>query len=131
MRKIIHVDTLPDLRKAGLSHAVETDDYVFAASMALSHDLPRRRDPAAVTVADETRIAIQRLEERLKVGGCTLQDVVKMTCYLSDKAHNAEFREVYNSYWEEGNHPVRLTLVVGLALDCRIELDAIAVKPKN
>ena len=129
MRKVHFVDGHPDLRKAGLSHAVETEQFVFAASMALSHDLPRRRDPEAVTIADETRIVLKRLDEKLAAGGCSLKDVVKMTCYLSDRAHQPEFMSVYNSQWEEGDAPVRCTFVVGLALDCRVEVDAIAVKP--
>lgn len=131
MRKILHVDSLPDLRKNGLSQAVETDDFVFAATMAISYDTPYRRVEEAVTIADETRICLERMEKKLNAGGCSLKDVVKMTCYLADRSYQAEFKEVYKTYWEEGTAPLRCTFFVGIATDCRMELDAIAVKPKK
>ena len=80
MRKPFQVEGVPDKRSVGLPHGVETDDYVFVASMALHPSEPRRDD-------------------------------------------NTDAR------WEYGNHPMRTTLFVGIALDCRVELDAIAVKP--
>ena len=130
MRKSHFVESVPDTRASGQSHVIETDQFVFAASMALSFDTPRRRDPAAVTIADEARICFERLEAKLNAAGCGLKDVAKMTCYLSDRAHQPEFVEVYKKYWEAGSYPVRCTFFVGLALDCRIEIDCIAVKPK-
>lgn len=127
MRRVIHVPELPDRRDIGLSHAVETDQLVFAASMAL-HQTEPRRDDAAVTIADETRICLERLALRLKPAGCTLKDVVKMTCYISDRAYYQEFVRTYLDFFP-ADFPVRTTLTVGIGGGCRVEVDAIAVKP--
>ena len=130
MRKPYQVEGIPDKRSVGLPHGVETDDYVFVASMAL-HPTERRRDDNTDTIAQETKVCLDRMETKLGAVGCSLQDVVKMTVYLSDRNYQREFMEVYNARWEYGNHPMRTTLFVGLALDCRVELDAIAVKPNR
>ena len=135
MRKALHVDDLPDLRPSGLSQGIETDDYVFVASMAFQFGArPPRRDDAAVTVADEARICLERMDRKLQAVGCDLSHVVKMTVYLSDRNYSAEFIRVYleygGRYWPEGDWPMRTTHFVGVARDCRIELDAIAVKRK-
>lgn len=127
MRKNIHVDELPDLRHIGLSHGVETDNLVFVPSMAVDRE-ELRRDRNAVTVADETRIILERMDLKLKSIGLSLKDVVKTTCYLSDRNYFPEFVEEYKKHWD-GEYPTRCTFYVGLGLDCRVEIDAVAVKP--
>lgn len=126
MRRNIHVDGLTDLRPAGLSQGVETDNLVFVASMALDPDHPRRHSDAK-TIADETRICLERLALKLQAVGLTLDNVVKTTCYLTDRNHYAEFAEEYKKFWTD-EYPVRCTVYVGLGADCRVEIDAIAVK---
>ena len=135
MRKVIHVDSLPDLRDAGLSQGIETDDYVFVATMAFHPgERPPRRDDSAKSITDETRICLDRMETKLEAAGIDLSHVVKMTVYLSDRNYQAEFIEAYKEYgekyWPNGEWPMRTTHYCGIARDCRIELDAIAVKRK-
>jgi 2-iminobutanoate/2-iminopropanoate deaminase len=36
---------------------------------------------------------------------------------------------VYRTYWEPGKYPTRATVYVGIGSDCRVEIDAVAVKP--
>jgi 2-iminobutanoate/2-iminopropanoate deaminase len=36
----------------------------------------------------------------------------------------------YRKHWREGDEPVRCSLFVGLGADCRVEIDAVAVKPR-
>jgi 2-iminobutanoate/2-iminopropanoate deaminase len=135
MRRVFHVDELPDLRASGVSHGVETDDYVFVASMAFQFGAsPARRDDTAVTIEDEVRICLDRMNIKLQAVGCDLSHVVKMTVYLSDRNYAADFQKVYREYgeryWPDGTWPMRTTHFVGVARDCRVELDAIAVKKK-
>jgi 2-iminobutanoate/2-iminopropanoate deaminase len=129
MRRSFQVPGLPDLRRAGLSHGVETDQLVFVASMAY-HESEMRRADEAVTIADETRICLDRMQLKLQAVGCDLSHVCKMTVYLSDRNYQAEFAATYKEYWPDGDYPMRSTHFVGLARDCRVELDAIAVKQK-
>jgi 2-iminobutanoate/2-iminopropanoate deaminase len=110
----------------GLSSGVAAGPYAFAAGMALDYETLRR--PADATIADEVRICLERIATTLARGGFTLKDIVKTTCWLSDDAHRAEFWAAYRDVFAPGPYPTRVTLVAGLAGDCRVEIDAIAMK---
>jgi len=112
--------------KYGLSSGAIVGDYAFVAGMALGEDV--RRLPEAETIADEVRICLGQIENGLAEAGCTLRDVVKTTCWLSDDSYRAEFIEAYREAFAPGPYPARVTLVAGIAGDCRVEIDAIAMK---
>jgi len=115
--------------KYGLNPGVATNGYVFAGGMAL--DLyTLKRLPEADTIGAETKLCLKEIEAILQAAGCTMRDVVKTTCYLSDDAYRAEFWQAYTEVFAPGPYPARCTFVVGIAGDCRVEIDAIAVRPK-
>lgn len=114
----------------GMNPGVATRDYVFAGGMALDLETLARKDEAD-TIANETRVALREIEGVLAAGGCTLQDIVKTTCYLADDAYRKEFWEAYTEVFGPGPYPARTTLVVGIAGDCRVEIDAVALRPKG
>jgi 2-iminobutanoate/2-iminopropanoate deaminase len=111
----------------GLSSGVAAGGYAFAAGMALDY-ATLRRTAAAASIADEVRICLDRIATTLGRGGFALSDVVKTTCWLSDEAHRAEFLVAYREVFAPGPYPARVTLVAGLAGDCRVEIDAVAMK---
>ncbi|NEW26597.1 RidA family protein [Nocardia cyriacigeorgica] len=113
----------------GMNPGVATKDYVFAGGMALDLETLRRK-PGADSIADETKIALAEIESVLAAAGCSLRDVVKTTCYLSDDSYRKEFWEAYTEVFAPGPYPARTTFVVGIAGDCRVEIDAIAVRPR-
>lgn len=114
----------------GLNPGVATNGYVFAGGMALDlHTLERL--PGADTIANETKLCLKEIEEILEAAGCTLRDVVKTTCYLSDDSYRAEFWKAYTEVFAPGPYPARCTFVVGIAAGCRVEIDAIAVRPQR
>jgi enamine deaminase RidA (YjgF/YER057c/UK114 family) len=116
--------------KYGLNPGVAANGFVFAGGMALDlHTL--KRLPEADTIANETRLCLKEIEDVLAAAGCTLRDIVKITCYLSDDAYRREFWEAYTEVFKPGPYPARCTFVVGIAGDCRVELDAVAVQPKQ
>lgn len=112
--------------KYGLSSGVIVGDYVFVAGMALDENI--KRSAEAKTIGDEVRICLGQIEDGLAKAGCTLRDVVKTTCWLSDESYRAEFIEAYREVFAPGPYPARITLVAGIAGDCRVEIDAIAMK---
>ncbi len=112
---------------AGVSGGVETEQFVFAVASALDPQT-NRRAAEAETVEDEARLVFARLAQTLGEAGCTLRDVVKTTVYLSDFAHQGAMRSVYMEQFEEGRYPARCTFALGLAGDCRVQIDAIAVQ---
>lgn len=114
----------------GMTPGVATDDFVFAGGMALDLETVRRK-PEADTIAAETKIALDEIRGLLEAAGSSLRDVVKTTCYLSDDSYRKEFWEAYTEVFSPGPFPARTTFVVGIAGDCRVEIDAIARRPKQ
>ena len=109
------------------SAGVDVGDLVYADASAL--DLPRlHRVDGALTIADETRICLERLQQTLAQAGCTLADIVKMNCYLTEDAFRTEFWETFDSAFAPGPNPDRLTQVGGLAGEARVLLDAVAAR---
>jgi 2-iminobutanoate/2-iminopropanoate deaminase len=106
--------------------AVAAGSYVFAAVNAADADggLPKE----AASIADETRICLEKLVSALKPHGLALHDVVKVNCYLADNSTRAEFWGAYNAAFEPGPFPVRVTYAAGIASGCRVQLDAIALQ---
>lgn len=128
MIQYLNPPELGDYTRFGLSLGAATDRYVFAGAMALDIE-SRRRMPEADTIADETRICLEALEKIIEEAGCTRRDIVKVTAYLSDDAYRREFWETYKEFFDPGPFPARCTFVVGIAGDCRVELDSVAVRP--
>ncbi len=119
----------------GMNPGTATRDFVFAGGMAFDFST-MGRNPKADTVAAETRVAFDELRAVLEAAGASVKDIVKMTCYLSDDAYRPEFWAAYKEYFDEhtggsGKYPSRVTYTVGIAGGCRVELDAIAVRPKG
>ena len=112
----------------GVSPCVVTDHLVFAAALAIDTKT-MKRVPEAKTIADETRIVIKRLESLLAEAGCTLRDVAKTTCFVRDEAYRMEFVFAYKECFDPGPYPSRASYSIGLAGDCRVQIDAIAVRP--
>jgi enamine deaminase RidA (YjgF/YER057c/UK114 family) len=119
--------TFLDSTQHGRSAAVVVGELVFADASALDPDT-YRRVPEARSVADETRICLERLELTLEQAGCTLKDLVKVNSYLSDDAHRAEFWESYGEVLAPGPYPPRVTQVTELDGDTRVLLDVVAAR---
>jgi 2-iminobutanoate/2-iminopropanoate deaminase len=107
--------------------AVAAGGYVFAAVNAADVDGKLAKE-AAASVADETRICLEKLVSALKPHGLGLHDLVKVNCYLADNSMRAEFWGAYNAAFEPGPFPVRVTYAAGIASGCRVQLDAIALQ---
>ncbi len=118
-------DNLSD--KYGLSMGVIAGDYVFYAGMAIDFDTLGRQVEAK-TISDEVRVCIGQIEAGLEEAGCTLRDVVKTTCWIDDESYRMEFIEAYRESFGEAPYPARTTFVAGIAGDCRVEIDVVAMR---
>jgi len=128
MRRIIRVPEGPQYDDSyPLSQGVETESLVFANGMAFDNET-RTRMAAADTIVNETRIVMEALVAMLADAGTSLADVVKTTIYLSEREHYDDMNSVYKQYWAPGEFPTRATIYVGIGSECRVEIDAIAVK---
>jgi 2-iminobutanoate/2-iminopropanoate deaminase len=123
--------TFLDSTQPGRSAAVVVGELVFADASALDPDT-YRRVPEARSIADETRICLRELERTLAEAGCTLKDLLKVNCYLTEDEYRTEFWATYDEIFASvRSQAVRLTQVAGIAGDCRVELDAVAVRPAS
>jgi 2-iminobutanoate/2-iminopropanoate deaminase len=99
--------------------------FVYASSLAIDVET-MRRVPEAGTIAEETDVVLDRIEARLQQSGLSLKDIIKTTCYVSDEAFRMPMIEAYKQRFAPGPYPARVTVVLGLAGDCRVQIEAIA-----
>ncbi len=79
-------------------------------------------------VAGQTEAALRNLEAILGAAGASLDDVVRMDCYLTTFDDFAAFNEVYGRWFPAPDPPTRTTVVVGLAPGFLVEVTALAVR---
>jgi reactive intermediate/imine deaminase len=76
----------------------------------------------------QTRQCIENLKHVLEAGGATLDNVVKVTIYVTDMENLRAIHEVRAEYFKEKYPASTLVEVSGLATQgCMIEIEAIAI----
>jgi 2-iminobutanoate/2-iminopropanoate deaminase len=132
VRKLVRVlsPKVPLFPGTHLTQMIETDNYIFSAGMALDTVKHRRMD-SAVTIADETRICLESIQEKLRAIGSPMSDVVRTTVLINDPSYETEMDQEYSKFWPPDERPIRTVLIVGIASDCRVEIDAISVSPHS
>jgi 2-iminobutanoate/2-iminopropanoate deaminase len=109
------------------SQAITTDDFVFCAGQIGT-------DPATGELAEgleaQTEQVLRNLGAVLDAAGCTFADVVKTTCFLADIGDFAAFNAIYQRFMVDPP-PARSTFgVAALPKGARVEVEAIAVRPR-
>ena len=108
------------------SQGIEANGLVF-----VSGQLPV--DPATGAfasggVAEQTAQSLKNVFAVLAAAGCTMEDVVKTTVFLTDMGRFAEMNEVYATFFK-GDCPARSAFQVGaLPKGALVEIEAIAAK---
>lgn len=111
------------------SQAITTDDLVFCAGQV-------GLDPATGNLVEggleaQAERALRNLSAVLDAAGCSFGDVVKTTCFLVDINDFAAFNAVYARFVSDPP-PARSTFAVAaLPKGARVEIEAIAVRPKG
>ncbi len=87
--------------------------------------------PAGELIRDDigraARQSLENVQAILAAGGATLQDVVKVTIYLTDLSQFAAVNGVYAEFFSEP-YPARSCVAVArLPLDAPLEIEALAV----
>ncbi len=75
---------------------------------------------------DQARLAWANVEAQLRAAGMSLDNLVKVTIFLSDRAYNLENREVRRAVL--GERPVALTVIITGIFDPAwlLEIEAVA-----
>jgi len=125
-RKIIQPESVHSTAGVGYSHAAIAGNTVYiAGQIALDADgnLVGRGDIEA-----QTHQAYANLQAILEGLGGSLEDIVKLTTYLTDRTQLAAFRRVRNRFFSDPFPPNTLLFVSGLAQPAYlVEIEAVAV----
>jgi len=123
MKKVIVTPNAPQAI-GPYSQAIKANGFVF-----VSGQLPI--NPATGTIeatdaAGQADQALKNLKAILAEAGCTLNDVVKNTVFLSDISNFSAMNEVYKQYFTE-NFPARSSFAVkDLPMGALVEIESIA-----
>jgi enamine deaminase RidA (YjgF/YER057c/UK114 family) len=81
-------------------------------------------------IEEETRWTIECLRRVLQLDGADLNDVVKVTVYLADGRNFGRYNKVFAEYFADGRI-ARTTVEARAVIECKIEMDAVAYKPRG
>ncbi len=107
------------------SHAVKVGNLLF-----ISGQGPFKRDgsgPLKASFSEEVEYTIENLKIILEEFGSSLENVIKVTVFLTDMTKFSEFNEIYKRYFS-GNYPARSCVgVKELPGGISVEIEAIAL----
>jgi 2-iminobutanoate/2-iminopropanoate deaminase len=81
-------------------------------------------------IEEETRWTIASIRQILALDGADLSDVVKVTVFLADGRNFGRYNKVFAEYFPDGRI-ARTTVEARAVIECKIEMDAVAYKPRN
>lgn len=110
------------------AQGVDTGNLMF-----LSGQLPIVPAEGKIVAEDiegQARQSLENVKAILASAGCSMDDVVKTTVYLSDIADFAKMNGVYQEFFTEGSYPARSAFqVAALPQNALVEIEVIALKP--
>ena len=125
-----------------ISLAVRAGDYAYTATLG-AHTFEAEKvvydnegrvvsdgsGRGATGIEEQTRATMRNVEAALRGVDCALQDVIDMTVWLRDPRDFKAFNRTYAEFFV-ANKPTRTVLRADFMFDCRIEMKAIAYKPR-
>lgn len=120
MKEIIRTDNAP-LPGGPYSQGVKINSRVYVAGQ---RPVDAKTGVIPETFAEQAELTLTNVRQVLEAGGAAMDDVVKVTVYLADIAHFAEFNEVYKTFFRDP-YPARTTISCALR-GILVEVDAIA-----
>jgi 2-iminobutanoate/2-iminopropanoate deaminase len=106
--------------------AVRAGDFIFVSGQ-VAKDTDGNM--IAGTIEDETRGTIEAIRRILAEEGATLADVVRVTTYLGDTRDFGRYNKVFGELFKDAVL-ARTTVEARAVIDTKIEMDAIAYKPR-
>jgi 2-iminobutanoate/2-iminopropanoate deaminase len=123
-RTVVHTENAP--KAIGpYSQAIRTDLTVYTAGQLGVN--PSTGDLISSDIEEQTRQALQNLQNVLEAGGSSLSNVVKTTVFLQDMNDFTKMNGVYAEFFIE-NPPARSTIqVAALPKGGLVEIEAVAL----
>jgi len=131
--EVIRSAAAPDVIKLAnvpLSQAVRAGDFIFVSGQVATK--PDKLEPIAGSIGDQTRLCLDHIRSILEEANASLEDVVKVQVFLTDMSDFQEMNNAYREYFPPSNKPPARSAfaVKQLALDFKVEIEAIAYRPK-
>ena len=107
------------------SQGVKAGTIIFTSGQL--HIDPENGQMLKGDIQEQTRLCLENVKAILEEGGAKLEDVVKVTIFLTDMAKFSAVNEIYGQYFS--NHkPARSCVAVKeLPLGGEVEIEAVAV----
>ena len=107
--------------------AVRAGDFIF-----ISGQVAKDADSNMIsgTIEEETRGTIEAIRLILAEEGATLSDVVRVTTYLEDARDFGRYNRVFAEQFKDAVL-ARTTVEARAVINTKIEMDAIAYKPRS
>ena len=107
--------------------AIRAGDFIFVSGQ-VSKD--EKGNMLVGSIEEETRGTLESIRRILAEEGADLTDVVRVTAYLEDARDFGRYNRVFAEYFPDGRL-ARTTVEARAVITTRIEMDAIAYKPRR
>lgn len=120
-----HIVRTPADQPRPFSKAVQAHGFLF-----LSGQIPLGTDgrPLSGTIEEQTRNVLDRIAATLTELGSALEEVVRVTVWLSDLGQFGAFNAVYAGYFKAPHLPARSTVQAQLAFGVGVEIEVTACR---
>jgi 2-iminobutanoate/2-iminopropanoate deaminase len=105
---------------------VRAGDFIFVSGQVAKDE---NGNMCAGNIEEETRWTLESISRILKLDGADLADVVKVTVFLADARNFGRYNKVFSEYFPDGRVS-RTTVEARAVIECKIEMDAVAYKPR-
>jgi 2-iminobutanoate/2-iminopropanoate deaminase len=106
--------------------AVRAGDFIFVSGQVAKD---ANGNMLSGTIEEETAGTIESIKRILAEEGATLGDVVRVTSYLDDARDFGRYNRVFAEHFKDAVL-ARTTIEARAVINTKIEMDAIAYKPK-
>jgi 2-iminobutanoate/2-iminopropanoate deaminase len=107
--------------------AVRAGDFIFVSGQVAKDE---GGNMICGTIEEETRATIEAIGRILAQDGAQLSDVVRVTTYLEDARDFGRYNKVFAEYFKDAVL-ARTTVQARAVINTKIEMDAIAYKPRT
>ena len=107
--------------------AVRAGDFIYVSGQVAKDE---NGNMCSGNIEEETRWTILGLQRILRMDGADLEDVVKVTVFLADARNFGRYNKVFAEFFSEGRVS-RTTVEARAVIECKIEMDAVAYKPRS
>lgn len=108
------------------SQGVQAGNMIFSSGQ-LPID-PKTGKLLTGDIKAQTKMALENVKAVLAAGGANLEDIVKVTVFVTDIKQFSDINEVYGEYFTDHKPARSLVEVSKLPLGGELEIEAIAVK---